>query len=188
MKDFSSNRNTTNARSIIKSRYIQNSSLWKIISSFVEKTNKAFTWRDVKKYLQTKNKLWIDISIIRKILKDKLKYSFKRCSSRPLTFDHKIAKLKRVLFAIKLLNIINVSSIIVNVDEAVLSYWTMTNYSWIRIGLHSNLSTQNMKGSVSIVSSILSNGLSITGLKKGTIKSKSFINYMNHLTEIWRKL
>ena len=188
VKDFRSNKNINNGRSNIKSRYIQNNSLWRVVLLFAKNSSNAFTWRDVKEYILNKHGIWIDTSIIRRILIDKLDYSYKRCSSRPLALDHKIAKLKKVLFALKLLNIINGSSIIVNVDEAILSYSTKTNYSWSRIGIPSNLSTQNMKGSVWIISSILSNGFSISGLRKGTIKLNSFIEYMDNLLDIWMKL
>ena len=52
----------------------------------------------------------------------------------------------------------------------------------------SNLSTQIIKGSVSIVSSIASNGMSITGVRKETITSSSFIEYMKHMTAALKRI
>ena len=188
VNNFGPNNSIVNGRSNIKSRYIQNSSLWRTILLFAQNASNAFTWRDAKEYILKKYGILLDIGIIRKILIDKLDYSFKRWSSRPLVFDNKMAKLKKVLFAIKLLKIINRFTIIINFDEAMLSYLTKTNYSWNKTGRPSNLSTQNMKGSILIVSSILSNEFSISGLKKGTITSRSFIEYMENLFNLWRKL
>ena len=188
IKDFRSAGSITITRSFIKNRCIQSPSLWKTISSFANHTNRVFTWRDVKDYIMKNKGVWVDINVIRKILKDKLNYSFKRCSSRLLTLNHKITMLKKVLFSIKVLKILERSSIIMNVDEAVISQSTKANYSWSRIGAPSNRGSKTIKGSISIVSIILSNGMSITGVRKGTIASNSFIDYMKHLAAIWARL
>ena len=130
----------------------------------------------------------IDTEIWRRILKEKLGYSFKKWSPRPLNLNYQIQKLKKMLFSIKLLKIFRKSWILVNIDESVISNSTKSNYSWSRKGVPTNLSTITMKGSISIVTAILSNGVSITGIRYGTIKSSSFIEYINHLLAIWRKL
>ena len=149
---------------------------------------RSFTWRDVMEDIMEKTGIWIDKSIIRKIFKEELGYSFKRCSSRPFTLNHKALKLKKALFTIKLLKMINQGSIIINVDEWVFSQSTKPNYSWSKVGVPSNRSTEIVKGSISIVSSITSNGVSITAIRKGTITSSSFIKYIGHLFSIWRRL
>ena len=81
----------------------------------------------------------------------------------------------------KLLEMIGKNFILVNFDEAVFSPSTKTNYSWSITGVPSNLSTQIICGSISIVSSITSNGLSVTDVRKGTITSSSFIEYIDNL-------
>ena len=52
----------------------------------------------------------------------------------------------------------------------------------------SNRSTTLFSEYVSIVSSILSNGISITGVRNGTIKSNTFIEYIEHLIYVWKRL
>ena len=132
--------------------------------------------------------IWVNGDIIRKILKTKLNFSFKRWSPRPLTLNHKIVKLRKALFTVKQLKIINGASLLVNIDEVVFSQSTKTNYSWSRKDMPSNLSTQIIKESVSIISSIASNGMSITGVRKGTIISSSFIEYMKHMTTALKRI
>ena len=71
-----------------------------------------------------------------------------------------------------------------NIDESVISSTTKANYSWSIKGEPSNLSTIVYTGSVSIISSIFSNGVSISGIRKGTITSSSFIEYVDHMLSI----
>ena len=132
--------------------------------------------------------VWLNNNIIRRILKERLNYSFKRWSPRPLLIDNSILKIKKVLFAVKLLKMINKSTVIINVDEATISKSTKMNYSWGPKGTSLNLSTIAISGSISLVTAIASNGLSITGIKDGTIRSSSFVEYIWHWLSIWERL
>ena len=132
--------------------------------------------------------IWIDTSIWRKVLKEKLGYSFKRCSSRPLSYDIRLQELKKIMFSVKLLKMIGRSTLLMNFDELVVSYWTKPNYSWCPKSISTNLSTIMMKGSVSIVTAIWSNGISITSLRNGTITAKSFVEYLDHMLTVCSRL
>ena len=88
----------------------------------------------------------------------------------------------------KLCKLIKRESILVNVDEVVFSPSTKTNYSWNKKGMTFKRSTTLFSESVSIVSSILSNGISITGVRIGTIKFNTFIEYIEHLIYVWKRL
>ena len=172
----------------IKDRDVQNEKLCKAIDIFAENTKESFTWRDIKDHLMNNLGAWIDMEIIKKILKNKLRYSFRRCSARPLTLNYQNTLMKKTSYAVKLLKVISKDTIMINADECIFSKTTKINYSWSKTGVASNLSTEKIKGSIGIVSSIASNGVSITGIKKGTITSKSFIEYIENLTIIWRRL
>ena len=132
--------------------------------------------------------VWLSNNIIRRILKERLNYSFKRWSPRPLLIDNSILKIRKVLFAVKLLKMINKSTVIINVDEATISKSTKMNYSWGPKGTSLNLSAIAISGSISLVTAIASNGLSITGIKDGTIRSSSFVEYIWHWLSIWERL
>ena len=76
----------------------------------------------------------------------------------------------------------------VNIEEWLFSKYTKINYSWSKSGMSSNLSTEKVKGSVGIISSIMSNGLSFTGIWKGTVTSKTFIEYIKSQLITWNQL
>ena len=78
----------------------------------------------------------------------------------------------------------NNTTILVNVDESAISNSTKTNYSWGPKGISQSISSINIRGSISIVTAILSCGLTITGIRKGTVRSSTFIEYIKHLLSI----
>ena len=167
---------------------MRNKNLWKAILSFVESNEEPFNWTHIRDHLLKKTGFWVDIYIIRRILKEKMGFSYKRYSSRPLKHNYYIWKLKKILFSVKIWKMFDESSILINIDEATFSNKTKTNYSWSKRGCSSNCSSIIFRGSVSIVSAILSNVVSITGIRAGTINSKAFIEYINHLLRIWGRL
>ena len=134
------------------------------------------------------NGVSIDASVWRKILSENQGYSFKRCSPRPLNLNIILQDLKKTLFWVKLLKIIQRSTLLINIGETWVSYFTKSNYSWWSKGISANLSTIKMNGSISIVSAIWSNGISITGLRNGTITSKSLVEYTNHMLTVCSRL
>ena len=85
------------SNSKIKSKSIRNSSLWRVIFKYVEQNKWAFIWKDVQEYLIKSEGVWVDIGIVRRILKEKLNYTYRRCSSRPLMINWRILKLRKSL-------------------------------------------------------------------------------------------
>ena len=172
----------------IKVRALNNRSIWKMIALFIENAKEPFYWKDIKAHLIQTHGILLNIAIIRRILKEKLGLSFKRCSPRPLSINGKILKLKKILFTIKLWRTISKSTVLINVDESSITKSTKTNYSWGWKGIPLNLPIQSIKGSIGLVTAIMSNGVSVTGIRKGTIKSDSFIEFIEHLLVIWNRL
>ena len=166
------------------SQLIRNRKIWNAIASYTENKDQPFTCKDIKEYLMEAYGIWLDINSIRRILKEILNYSFKKWSPRPLLLDHKVAKVKKTLFAVKLLKLINNSTILTNVDESIISNSTKINYSWGPKGKPQNLSTIKIRGSISLVTAITSCGVSITGIRKGTVKSSTFIEYIKHFLSV----
>ena len=188
MKDFDKIKIPSKICSTIKSRSTHNPNLCKAIESFAKQEKRSFTWRDIMEHIMENFNICVDINTIREILIQRLGYSYKRWSPRPLMLNHKLTKLKKVLFSVKLLKLIDRYSLLINIDEATISQSTKSNYSWSVKGIPSNLSTITLKGSICIVSAIMSNGVSITGMKKGTIKSSTFIEFIQNLLTVWDKL
>ena len=134
---------------------MRNRSLWKVIFSFVESTNETFNWTHIRDYLIKKADISVDVKIIRRILKEKVGYSYKRCSSWPLKHNYNPSKLKKIMFSVKIWQMFYTSSILINVDEATFSSSTKAHYSWIKKGSPSNRSSLIFKGSVRIISAIM---------------------------------
>ena len=167
---------------------IRNRKIWSVVASYAQETNQPFTCNDIKEHMMEAYSVWLDTNIIRKILKEKLNYSFKRCSPRPLLLDHKLTNVKKSLFAVKLIKLINNSTVLINVDESVISNSTKINYSWGPKGKPLNLSTTKIRGSISLFAAIASCGISVTGIRKGTVKSNTFVEYIKHLLSVWKRL
>ena len=96
--------------------------------------------------------------------------------------------MKKILFTVKLLKTLKRDTVMVNIDELLFSKYIKINYSWSKSGMSSNLSTEKVKGSVGIISSIMSDGLSFTGILKATVTSKIFIEYIKSLLITWNQL
>ena len=178
----------TNDMAPVKIRAINSASIWKIIALFVEKAKEPFCWKDIKEHLIQTHGILLDINAIRRILKERLRLSFKHCSPRPLIIDYKVLKLKKILFSVKIWRIISKSTVLINIDESTITKSTKVNFSWGRKGIPLNLSALSIRGSIGIITAIMSNGISVTGIRKGTIKSDSFIEFIKHLLMIWKRL
>ena len=126
----------------------------------------------------TKNGVWVDTNTWIKILKERLRYSYKRWSPRPITLDFRLLKLKKILFTVKLLSFVQNSTSLINIDESSFSSSTKSSYSWNLKGAPSNRSTKIFRGSIRIISAILSNGISITGIKKGPYDQVPSLNIL----------
>ena len=85
-------------KTTIRVRALNNRSIWKMIALFIENAKEPFYWKDIKAHLIQTHGTLLNITIIRRILKEKLGLSFKRCSPRPLSINGKILKLKKILF------------------------------------------------------------------------------------------
>ena len=72
--------------------------------------------------------------------------------------------------------------ILANVDGSILFKYTKTNYSSVRKEESSNWSTIPFSLFISIVSVILSNGVSILWIRKETINIDIFSEYLEHLS------
>ena len=51
-----------------------------MIFKYVEQNKWAFTLKDVQEYLIKSEGVWVDIGIVRRILKEKLNYTYRRSS------------------------------------------------------------------------------------------------------------
>ena len=80
------------------------------------------------------------------------------------------------------------STILINIEESTITNSTEVNYSCGPKGVPHNASTITIRGSICLVTAILQNGISITAIRQGTIKTFIFIEYIKRLLEICKRL
>ena len=151
------------------------------IATFCYTKKEPFTRRELKEYLLKYFGIDLSLEKIQIFLKSQLGLSYKKGSPRPLNLDHNLTRLKKTLFSIKIIEVLRQSMLLVNVDEASLTDMTRRNYSWSKKRLPSSLSNLIIRESISLIGSILSNGVSVTGLKYGTINSEVFIKFIGEV-------
>ena len=88
------------------------------ICKFYESTNTPFTVLDIQNRLKANSNLNVSKDFVRKLMKNNCKLSYTRCKSRPNTIDLNKVKVSRCLFAIKFSQVIDSSTLIINVDES----------------------------------------------------------------------
>ena len=112
--------------------------------------------------------------ILRKYIKSKLRYSFKKAWSRPPKYAESTTKISKGWFWAELLRIINKEQLIFSADEWSFTRMVIAEYSWLPIGKSSSVINDIWKGSASLILSVGSNGQWFGLIKQGTIDSKIF--------------
>ena len=84
VKDFDKIKMPSKICSTIKSRSAHNPNHCKAIESFAKQEKRSFTWRDIMEHIMENFNICVDINTIREILIQRLGYSYKRWSPRPL--------------------------------------------------------------------------------------------------------
>ena len=90
--------------------------LW--IGTYIHDNHFAFTWRDLRRYIHRKNNVMTPTHIIRKLLKEEFRMSFKKARSRPRMLDVGKYNWSKKLFSIKILKLLPSVKLIINMDEA----------------------------------------------------------------------
>ena len=116
-------------------------------------------------------------------MKNNCNLSCIRCKSRPNTIDLNKIKASRCLFAIKSSQVIDSSTLIINVDESSINRKTKLNYAWSVKGNPKEYQNTPFRRSISLVLAILSNGAWYSMLTNSTINSLLFEHYLNKLSK-----
>ena len=95
---------------------------------------------------------------IKAIMKDECNLSYVRWKSRPNSIDTTKVILSRNLFAIDFLQVIDEHTLVVNIDDSVVSRNTTINYAWSIRGISHEYKNSKSQGSISVIMAILSNG------------------------------
>ena len=159
-----------------------NKNIEKIIKSYINEKKWVFTSKDIQFKLKTEDSINISSGKVRKLMKEKLNLSFKRINLRPLNIWLEKLKFWRLLFWIRFSKLINNDTLLINIDEWIISNKTRLNYSWSRRGESCEVQNNNFSGSISIIMAILSTRQWYWLVLQGTVDSdifSLFITYLN---------
>ena len=113
---------------------------------------------DIRNQIKHDLGMTIECKNIRAILKNKLNFSFKKWSSRPINIESKRLNLIRTLHVIEFISLWEFDTLIINIDEVLFSNKTKKEYSWIQRGRWSNVGNILFSGSTLLIVAITSNG------------------------------
>ena len=119
--------------------------------------------------------------IITAILKEKLKYSWKRNPQRVVDLDLERIRMLKIFYSVRLSWCLSHLGLLVNTDESSFLKSTWNPYSWTQRGEEKAVKGIIFKGSVSVISSIITTGHSYTEVINGTLNSKKFTEYLDRL-------
>ena len=134
---------------------------------------------EIQSYLQAWLKFKLPRHEIRRILKEDLRYSINKISSRTIKHDLKKLLSWRVLFWIKFIKLFDDNVIIANIDECDLNHKIGRLYSWVPKGSEAELKTLPFVDSKSMILWMLSNDYYFWSIVESNINKASFVNLFN---------
>ena len=139
------------------------------------------TTADIKSCIEDEGEIRVSTNCVRRFMKNNANLSYKKCSSRLINYNNEKARLLKLLFVVELWKILPEIEAIFNIDESSFSRLTKENYSWCRRGACGIVRNSIVRGRVSLISTVGSNGWCYTTAVKGTVDSERFCEYINNL-------
>ena len=154
------------------------------IKQYYKESETDFTSADIQKHLLEKLDIAWSLRMIRKIMKSDLNLTFKKCLTRPNNVDLSRVKVLRSMFWVDFWGLLKYKTLILNIDEWIISRSTKSNYSWSIKGGNKEVKNSPFNGSLSIILAILSNWNWFLLVTDVTIDSSIFCHFMKKL-EYW---
>ena len=136
---------------------------------------------DVCRHLLKEFWVEVDHRLMAKFMREELHMSFKKASSRPLKLDTKRQHQLMILFVVLLVELLEGSKWIVNIDESALSRLTKADYTWGLMGVPAVTKNVRFIGSLNIISVISTTGYSYSTILTETNRSIIFIQFLKQL-------
>ena len=176
--------NRPSLRSFEKLYLSQRSNIIEIIKQYYEEMLTEFTSSDIQKHLLDKYQIVWSLRQIRNIMKNDLNLTYKKWASRPNNVDLNRVKALRLMFWVEFSKALKSETLILNIDEWIISRTTKNNYSWSIKGQNKEINNSPFTRSLSIILAILSNGLWFLLATDSTINSIIFSHFIKKL-EFW---
>ena len=161
--------------------------LAKIIRNYWLNQKSWFTISDVANYLSRAGGIYVKHNILRGYMRDNLKLSFKKASSRPVDMNIQKQNILKQAFTLEFSSIVSTEMLMVNIDEVNFSYQTKNARTWIPKGWNKPILNTCFKGTRCFICAITSNGHIFISWLTSTNKSDNFIDFLNELKQ-WIKL
>ena len=171
-------------RSILGSKVFLSRLIKKEAWIFIKYQTIPFRAKDVSRKIEDIWKITINPKLVAKFIKKKLNLSFKKATSKPFTLDVRRQRLLQVYFWVKLAQQLRSWKWILNVDEATISKNTKNNYTWLIRGVQGSIKNIVFGGSLKLITTISSSGMSYTALTARTTNSEVFIDYLTELFKL----
>ena len=168
-------------KQIIKLTLSQKKGLTKAINNTLKTTNYSIDCKEITQEVNNDLETYYPTYFIRKFMKEKLNYSYKRIKSRPNNINLDRIKSIRSLYATKLKQTITSSTLIINIDESSLNRHMKYNYGWSLKGVPWETKNSPFSNSASLWLAICSNGAWISLISNETINSIKFMLFLDHL-------
>ena len=104
------------------------------IGIYIKSEKSGFDVKELQTRIEQELNLKVKYSLIRDLLKNHFKLSFKKGASRPQNIDTMKQSIIRRLFCKEFINMINTNTKFINIDEVSISHKTKYNYSWLSRG------------------------------------------------------
>ena len=151
------------------------------LRNFVKPPTTSVSLRKIQRQIQEDTKEWYSIHTLRRFLKEKLKYRYKKGSSRPIKYRANRAQSAKSLFWSELLLMILRGETIINVDESSFDRSIRSNYSWLPRGADSSIINDRVKGKATLILGTWNTGEWIGVVIIGTVDSIKFCIFMKLL-------
>ena len=119
-------------------------------------------------------------NLIRKLLKDEMKCSFKRVKPRPSNIN--INKVHAIRFSQE----ISLNTLIINIDESSINRHIKCNFSWSLKGISKEAINSPFSGFISLIMAIWSNGAWMAYMTNQSIDGNKFSTFLSNLSK-WIK-
>ena len=136
---------------------------------------------DVCRHLLKEFWVEVDHRLMAKFMREELHMSFKKASSRPLKLNTKRQHQLMILFVVLLVELIEGSKWIFNIDESALSHLTKADYTWGLMGVPAVTKNVRFIGSLNIISAISTTGYYYSTILTETNRSIIFIQFLKQL-------
>ena len=137
----------------------ENRMLENFIDEYVDSHQTPWTVKDIRDYLYEKTKKIYPLHIVRRIMINNLQLSFKKISSRPITYHDEVLKEARILFSIRYSQLPSHKTLLINVDEASIGRSCKIEYSWSHKGESHECQKISIVGSLKLILAVASSGV-----------------------------